>query len=94
MMADGNETTSDRKWHLDKRVPVALIVTLIVQMAVGVAWMSALGERVNTLERSDSVRVSTAPINADRLTRVEVKIEAVQEGIAEIKRLVQRPVLP
>ena len=89
-MADTDETTKDSKWHLDKRVPVALIVTLIGQMAVGVAWMSTLGERVNTLERAESVRAVAAPVNADRLTRVEVKIEAVQEGITEIKRLIQR----
>ena len=89
-MADDKETTNDGKWHLDKRVPVALIVTLIGQMIVGIAWMSALGERVNTLERAESVRAVAAPVNADRLTRVEVKIEAVQEGITEIKRLIQR----
>lgn len=90
-MAEQNETTGDGKWHLDKRVPVALIVTLIGQMIVGIAWMSALGERVNTLERTESIRAASAPVNADRLTRVEVKIEAVQEGISEIKRLVQQP---
>lgn len=89
-MADENETTGDSRWHLDKRVPIALIVTLIGQMAVGVAWMSALGERVHSLERTESMRAAAAPVNADRLTRVEVKIEAVQEGITEIKRLVQR----
>lgn len=90
MMADDDQTTIESKWHLDRRVPVALIVTLLGQMAVGIWWMSTLGERVNTLERAESLRAAAAPVSADRLTRVEVKIEAVQEGITEIKRLIQR----
>ncbi len=76
----------DNKWHLDRRVPLALIFSIIVQTIIVVSWLSTLGERVNQLERD---RAATAP-QADRLTRVEVKLENVQSGIDEIKRLVRR----
>ena len=76
----------DQQWHLDKRVPLALIMTIIIQTAGLVWWASSLSERVNSLERS---REATAP-QADRLTRVEVKLEGVQSGIDEIKRLIRR----
>lgn len=82
-----DDMTSDTRWHLDKRVPIALIVTILVQTGGALWWAASVSERVNTLERAQMER---AP-QADRLTRVEVKIEAIQEGISEIKRLIQRP---
>ena len=74
----------ETKWYLDKRVPLALILT--IQTAGLVWWASNLTERVNSLERT---REATAP-QADRLTRVEVRLESVQSGIDEIKRLIRR----
>lgn len=76
----------DRHWHLDKRVPIALIFTIIVQTAGLVWWASSLTERVNTLER----RADASAPQAERITRLEVNIEVVKEGIVEIKRLIRR----
>ena len=77
--------TRDERWHLDKRVPLALVFTLVLQtFAIG-WWASATSERVSTLER----RMDAAAPQADRLTRVEVKIETVQSGIEEIKQLIR-----
>lgn len=76
----------ETKWHLDKRVPLALILTIVIQTAGLVWWASSLSERVNSLEKS---RDATAP-QGDRLTRVEVKLENVQSGIDEIKRLIRK----
>lgn len=92
----------ERSWHLDKRVPIALIVTIAIQTA-GIVWFAAgLYHRIETLER-DAI-LTRATINrdaelrvpqADRLTRVEVKLETIQEGISEIKRVIQaRPNFP
>lgn len=85
-MAGNKETTEDGRWHLDKRVPLALIVAILLQSGAAMWWASGLSERVNMLERQQAL---AAP-QADRLTRVEVKIEAVQDGISEIKRLIRR----
>ena len=76
----------NKRWHLDKRVPLALIVTIVVQTAGLVWWASSLSERVNSLERT---REATAP-QGDRLTRVEVKLEVVQQGIERIERLIRK----
>lgn len=76
----------DQRWHLDKRVPLALIVTIIIQTAGLVWWASSLSERVNSLERT---RDATAP-QADRLTRVEVKVESIQQGVERIERLIRK----
>ena len=76
----------DARWHLDKRVPLALIVTICLQTGTFVWWASSITERVSSLERE---RVATAP-QADRLTRVEVKLEGVQSGIDRIERALTR----
>jgi len=38
-------------WHLDKRVPIALIVALALQGAGGVWWASTANERLSQVER-------------------------------------------
>lgn len=81
-----NQEQHDNRWHLDKRVPLALIFAILLQTVVVVSWLSTLGERVNQLERD---RAATAP-QADRLTRVEVKIESIQAATERIERLIRR----
>lgn len=78
---------SDRHWHVEKKIPLALILAILVQSA-GFVWFGAtLNARVNTLE----LNAAAAAPQADRLTRVEVQIEVVKEGITEIKRLITAP---
>ena len=76
----------DAKWHLDRRVPLAMILAIIMQTGTFIWWASSLTERVNTLERE---RIATAP-QGDRLTRVEVKVEGVQTSLDRIERLIRR----
>lgn len=86
MEAVKSDEIPDNKWHLDRRVPLALIFSIVVQTVVLVSWLATLGERVNGLERD---RAATAP-QADRLTRVEVKIESIQATTERIERLIRR----
>lgn len=82
-----NRTTDDDgAWHLDKKVPLALIFAILVQTAMGFWWASGINERVVVLERG---AVSTAP-QADRLTRVEVKVDGVQRTLDKIEAVLQR----
>lgn len=85
-----NDDDPQRHWHLDKRVPIALIIAIAMQTATLIIWGTSLTERVSQLERTEAVRATIAPQSADRLTRVEVKIETALDGIQEIKRLIQR----
>lgn len=88
MVPEVRSGENESQWHWDKRVPIATLAMLLFQTAAVIWWASSLQERVNTLERE---RMVTAP-QADRLTRVEVKIETIQEGITEIKRLIRKEV--
>lgn len=80
----------EQSWHLDKKIPIALILAIGIQSAAGIWWAASTNARVEHLER----QIVAASPQADRLTRVEVKLEGVQEGITEIKRLIQRTITP
>lgn len=85
-MAEDEDDPAAKSWHLDRRVPIALILMLIAQTFTIAWWASSTDSRITVLEKRMD---ATAP-QADRLTRVEVKIESVQQGIAEIKRMIMR----
>lgn len=38
-------------WHLDKRVPISIILALIAQTVAGAMWVGALNQRVEQTER-------------------------------------------
>jgi hypothetical protein len=77
----------DGQWHLDKKVPLALILAILLQTAAAVWWASSIGERVNQLERQSAM---TAP-QAERIVRLETKVDAIFSSLTELKQLIQRP---
>lgn len=81
-----DDTNAMTHWHLDKRVPIALIFAMCVQTA-GIAWWGATtSERLANLER----RVEATSPQADRLTRVEVKLDNIADAIADIKATIRK----
>jgi hypothetical protein len=86
MEAELTEQNPDARWHLDKKVPVALIVTIALQTGGFVWWAASLGERVNTLERE----ARAAAPQGERIVRLETRMETILEGISEIKRLLRK----
>lgn len=84
-MSEMKEGTALKHWTIDKRVPLALILTISIQTCGIVWWASGLTTRVEHLERQAQ---ASAP-QADRLTRVEVRLDNVVDGISEIKALLR-----
>lgn len=82
---------SDTSWHVDRKVPVALIITFIVaiggQSITAVIWASKTDSRIEQLERQGVV---SAP-QGDRLTRLEVNVEAIKDSLTEIKATIRKP---
>lgn len=76
---------SDASWHLDKRVPIALIVAIAVQTGGVVWWGATTAERLNALERN----VAAASTQPERLAKVEGRLESVQEGIRDIQAILR-----
>lgn len=77
------------RWHVDKKVPLALIIALTAQTAFGVWWASGINTRVENLERQVSGYASVAI----QVVRIEGKIDAFKETLGDIKQAVQRTVV-
>jgi hypothetical protein len=87
---------NDRAWHLDRRVPIALILALFAQTGSFIWWASGINQRVSALEEKQTIQSASAPMQSDRLTRVETKVETIQRDVTEIKSdiksLIVRPI--
>jgi hypothetical protein len=76
----------DRQWHLDKKVPLALIMTIIGQTVVAAWGASNLWTRVGELER----QVQIAAPQFERVIRLETKVDGITGSLSEIKALINR----
>jgi Tfp pilus assembly protein PilO len=78
---DSPKETRD-SWHLDKRVPIAFIITILIQSGFGFWWAASTTEKVSILkERMDAISPQ-----AERLARVEVSLEDIRMSLLEIKQ--------
>lgn len=76
----------DRQWHLDKKVPLALIMTIICQTIVAAWGASNLWTRVGELER----QMQIAAPQFERIIRLETKVDGITGSLSEIKALINR----
>lgn len=70
-----------RAWHLDRRVPIAIIVVLLVQFAGVVWWGAQISARVDVLERT----IITTNDDHERLVRVEATLQSVDQRLARME---------
>ncbi len=72
-------------WHLDKRVPITLVVAIIVQTLSIVWFIAALNTRVDTIEswQRDKNTIS------ERIVSAEVQLVNLKDTLSEIKDLLR-----
>jgi len=79
---------ASENWHLDKRIPVALIIALLMQFGLGVWWIASIEGRVTSLEEK-AIVVTTVPIDIsgmkEQLRGIEKSLERVEKYIDSIK---------
>jgi hypothetical protein len=76
----------DLQWHLDKKVPLALIITIVCQTIVAAWGASNLWTRVGELER----QMQIAAPQFERIIRLETKVDGITGGLSVIKALINR----
>lgn len=74
-----------QRWEIDRHVPIALIVTLLIQGAGIVWWAAQISDRVSHIEK----RIEETKPHTERLTRVETKVDGIVDTLGEIKTAVQ-----
>jgi predicted esterase YcpF (UPF0227 family) len=67
-------------WHLDRKVPIALILALIAQGAVALSWANYISSDVQQL------KIAVAELKVDSKRAIE-KFEAVVELRADMRNL-------
>lgn len=83
--------TDREQWHLDKRVPIALIFAIMVQSASAIWWAAGISERMAQIERRQASQGERSEA-ADRLMaeqgqRIAVLTEAVSNTNRNLERL-------
>lgn len=81
---------SREEWHLDKKVPIALIAGFVIQTILLTAWGASTFERLDSrianLEKSDNNQSS----HENRITILEQQFGYIRSDLAEIKTLLRR----
>jgi hypothetical protein len=82
----------DRQWHLDKKVPIALIIAIGVQTGGAIWWARGLDARISALEKGDESRlVQSTQLNsiASDIAALKERADATKEDVSDIKRSVE-----
>lgn len=91
-----NEKINSNSWHLDKRIPITLVVMIFVQTAGGVWWASKIDARMGEIEKDSLVHVTKTEcadkhlILAEQVKRVEALNDTVANRLENIDRKLDR----
>lgn len=55
-------------WSLDKRVPITMVLTIVLQTGLAIWWAASISERVQAIERSQNYNATIM----ERMVRVEI----------------------
>lgn len=87
-MADDTE----KQWHVDRRVPIPLLLAIGLQTAGAIWWASGINQRVAVLEKGDGDRsAQTTQLTniAIDMAALKEKTQATNDDVSDIKRSVE-----
>ena len=82
-------TEEDTRWHLDKRVPIALVFLIITQTAGAVWWASAVNGSIAALERRVDFGDETNRRQYDRINADSEASRQTAKQLARVEGLLQ-----
>ncbi len=82
-MSDHREYNN--RWHLDKRVPIALITAMTIQIVIFAYWVGGFNNRVEQLEKQMILMVP----QGEKIIRLETKVDEIHNSVNEIKSWVR-----
>lgn len=81
-----DDPSTDKQWHLDRRVPLAMIFTIAMQTFAALWWASGLNARVGYLE----AQYATLAPQGGQIIRLQTQLEGIDRNILEIKNALLR----
>jgi uncharacterized coiled-coil protein SlyX len=77
-------------WHLDKRIPIALILAVLAQTSAGVWWAATIEHRVQSAEiRMTRLEVNEAKAN-EASGRFDRTLAAIAQSQDDMRRSLER----
>lgn len=87
------ETREGAHWTVDKRIPLALVLTILMQTSAGVWWASAISTQVgfnSSRILAQETRIEQNRESAQQVDRTNVRlieqISGMRESMNELKR--------
>lgn len=77
------ENSQREPWHLDKRVPIALIATVLVQTTSIIWWAATMTSRVESVEREVAILVQKDSQRYDDARRMSEQIVRLDERLSQ-----------
>ena len=77
-------------WHLDKRVPVAIIFALLVQSAGVVWWASNIASRQGQVEARVAVHEQQINAMRDTAANAAVSLGRIEENVDALRNDIER----
>lgn len=78
-------------WSLDKRIPIALIFTVVVQTAIGFIWVGGIAETVSQHEKTiEDFRANGTPGVREKLSRLEAQKDGINQRLDRIDTGIDR----
>ena len=78
----------NKNWHLDKRVPIALIATMLIQFAGIVIYVSTINSR--TVENERRISVLESQKIGERLAAVESQMVDAKALLLRVEQKIDR----
>lgn len=86
-MRDSTPSPRPREnWHLDKRVPIALIAALAIHAGVGIWYAAKFDSRLTTVEQF----VAENRTNDRRLSVMESQLGTIARSVERVERILDR----
>ena len=91
------EREAAKHWSLDKRVPISIIITLVLQtlafVYLGTTWKADIDNRIGSLEKEGVARAAVElrldvirAAQESRITILEQKFDFIQQSLQRIER--------
>lgn len=88
-MSEGEQRDGDSSWHLDKRVPLALITTSLLQI-VTIVWIASQMFSGIGMNKENISKLDTAVSSLQREANTQaVQLGRIEEGISGMRRDIQ-----
>lgn len=82
---DRRRRTEDH-WHVDRKIPLALILTLAMQTLAAIWWAAGVNARLANVE----ISVAASREVGERITRLEVQQQEIREDLRDLIQVLRQ----